>query len=76
MKNQNENDIFGYTWGQIQAAQQGASLSRTVAITPCSGKTAASEGDIGMLAKHGLDGLESMQFHGVIDRLKTSGLFA
>ena len=37
-------------------------------------KPEAKEDDISLLNEHGEDGLIAMQYHGVLDRLRTSGL--
>ena len=63
--------IFGYTWEQIQKAQQGGVLAQILTLTA---KAATSDictkSDLDLFIKHGESGLEDKQFYGVIDRLK------
>jgi hypothetical protein len=66
-----ENEIFGYTWSEIQRAQQGGQLHKTVS-GPVK-KPELNTGDMDLLNKHGIDGLEKLQLFGVIDRLKQTG---
>lgn len=64
--------IFGYTWEQIKNAQQGIPLA-----SPITGKLVkplCEPEDLKLLDKHGIEGLEKMQFYGVIDRLKNSNI--
>jgi hypothetical protein len=63
--------IFGHTWGEIQAAQQGGRLNKPVVMQ--APKT-ATEQDIELLKEHGLAGLTDKGFFGTIDRLKQAGL--
>ena len=67
--------IFGYTWEQIQKAQQGGVLTQ---ILPLTAKAATSDictkSDLDLFIKHGKGGLEDKQFYGVIDRLKQAGI--
>jgi hypothetical protein len=69
--------IFGYTWDQIQAAQQGESLGQ---IVPLQAKMAKDDictaNDLELLEKHGIDGLIKKQFHGVLDRLERAGVYS
>lgn len=65
--------IFGYTWEEIHAAQQGALLGKTISHRgvydhPC------EKNDVDLLIIHGLKGLQEMGFYGVIDRLFRAGL--
>ena len=64
--------IFGYTWEQIQSAQHGKPLSRPATATPQG--DALLPGDVDLLTRHGLNGLEDMGYYGVIDRLSSAGL--
>jgi hypothetical protein len=64
--------IFGYTWEQIQNAQQGKGLSSR--INPSNNLPKATQGDVDLLVEHGVDKLREMQIFGVIDRLENSGL--
>ena len=67
-------NIFGYTFEQIQRAQQGGRLNNAVDTT----KEASPDGDLRadqlLLAKHGLDGLRTLGYMGVVDRLERAGL--
>ena len=65
-------NIFGYTWEQIQSAQQGGRLHKTV-DSSVSGRSPATDKDRELLAEYGYDGLLKMGFHGVIDRLQHKG---
>jgi hypothetical protein len=70
------SDIFGYTWEQIQNAQQGKPFRQPINVTaPANGDLtdARIKADMELLNELGLDGLESKQFYGVIDRLKRIG---
>lgn len=65
--------IFGYTWEEIHAAQQGAPLGKTfshrgVYDYPC------EKNDVDLLIIHGLKRLQEMGFYGTIDRLCRAGL--
>lgn len=64
--------IFGYTWAEIDKAQRGGGLTR--AILHFEDPKSATATDESLLAEHGKDGLMSMGFFGVLDRLKTTGL--
>ena len=66
--------ILGYTWEEIQEAQQGNSQVLHPLITGELKKPAATKEDIALLEKHGKEGLEEMMFFGVLDRLQTSNL--
>lgn len=68
--------IFGYDWADIQRAQQGGRLHRTIDTSKShySADTAEQlESDVALLDKHGLARLEEMQYFGVIDRLRRAG---
>ncbi len=65
--------IVGHTWEAIQRAQCGGRLNDRVISGPLV-KPIATQADIELLAKHGIDGLREMQFHGVIGRLEESKL--
>lgn len=67
-----EERIFGYSWAEIQAMQQGT-YQRPTLTDECV-KPTATEKDIAMLAELGEDGLRAQHFLGVLDRLRTSGL--
>ena len=64
--------IFGHTWEEIDAAQRGGNLNHPVVVH--APNPTANQSDLDLLAQHGHEGLARMQFFGVIDRLKTSGL--
>lgn len=73
MKNPRE-DIFGYSFEDIQRAQQKKGrLQKTVDLSvPVT--HALMPGDMELLEKHGIDGLRAMQFFGVVDRLERNGI--
>lgn len=64
--------IFGYTWKQIQKAQQRQDFKEYVSGEP--NKPQANESDVKLLVEKGLSWLEEQQFFGVLDRLKNSGI--
>lgn len=64
-----ENLIFGRSWEEIQLMQGG--ITRAVNLGP---KPEATAGDRKLLQEFGESGLLEKGFHGVIDRLRTSGL--
>ncbi len=64
--------ILGRTWEEIQSIQQGTHAAKIVSGSFVHSK--ATDADIMNLEKYGGDGLREKQFHGVIDRLTTSGL--
>ena len=66
-----DGEIFGYSWADIQRAQQGGRLGRPVVRTAPQGP---SREDVELLQIHGADGLRAMQFHGTLDRLQRAGL--
>lgn len=66
------NLIFGRSWEDIQAMQQGTYVAPTVNTRP--GLAQATDNDRAQLAEHGQAGLEAKEFYGVLDRLKNSGL--
>ncbi len=63
--------IFGYSWEGIQRAQQGGMLSSVVGTSE---QPIASKDDLLLLQEHGVISLEELQFFGVLDRLRRSGL--
>jgi hypothetical protein len=68
------SDIFGYTWEQIQDAQQGKPFRQFVTGAANSDLTEDRiKADMELLNELGLAGLESKQCYGVIDRLKRIG---
>ena len=68
MKNDTNNDIFGYSWDQIQAAQQGKPFRTYVDLSKPVNNAPTAE-DLALLEKHGMDGLKALQYFGTIDRL-------
>lgn len=64
--------IFGHTWEEIQAIQQGTFCGRPV----IGGQIAreVTEQDRRLLAEFGKDGLEQRQYFGTLDRLKAHGI--
>lgn len=64
-------NIFGYSFEEIQAMQQKKYVPRVIGFPV---KSALKEGDKEKLAKHGKDGLEKLGLFGVLDRLKQNGL--
>lgn len=64
--------IFGHDWADIQRAQQGGQLHRPVVRR--NEPETLLPGDVDLLEKHGAAGLHSLQFFGVIDRLRRAGL--
>lgn len=64
--------IFGHTWEAIQRAQQGGRL-HTAVDTSKPLDHSLLPGDMELLEKHGLEGLQQMGFAGVIDRLQRNG---
>lgn len=68
--------IFGYTWEQIQAAQQGKSLHQVVPLQAQMAKDdICTKTDLELLEKHGIDGLIEKKFYGVLDRLQQAGIY-
>lgn len=65
-----DNKIFGYEFEDIQRAQHGGRLNKVVDTSKDDVGDRLHENDINMLNEHGLSGLESMGYYGVIDRLK------
>ncbi len=64
-------NIFGYSWEQIQAAQQGKPLiSKPLTKT----MSLCTQDDIDLLVKYGPQKLRDMGFYGVIDRLQRAEL--
>ena len=69
------NLIFGYSWEQLQAAQQGEVLRQ---VLPLAAKAAkddiCTEKDMDLFIEHGEAGLKEMQSYGTIDRLTRAGI--
>ena len=71
------NLIFGYTWEQIQKAQQGEVLGQIVPLATKAAKDdICTRGDLELFEKYGEEGLKAMQFDGVIDRLTRAGVIS
>lgn len=66
--------IFGYTWEQISAAQQGKPLNRPIPARTQGYDNPCLPGDVDLLCRYGLKELENRGYHGVIDRLARAGL--
>ena len=66
--------IFGYTWEEIQAAQQGKTLSRKIPARTQGYDDPCLPGDVDLLVRYGLKELENCGYYGVIDRLARAGL--
>ena len=68
--------IFGYDWEDIQRAQRGGRLNRTIdtSKSPYSADTAERlDADVKLLEQYGEDGLRDLAYFGVLDRLKRAG---
>ena len=65
------SEIFGYSWADIQRAQQGGRLARPVVRSAPQGP---SREDIELLQIYGADELRAQGFHGTLDRLQRAGL--
>ena len=63
--------IFGYTWDEIQAAQQGGRIGRRIDLSKPAPDYAGTllASDRALLAEHGEQGLRDRGYHGVLDRL-------
>ena len=69
--------IFGYTWAQIEAAQQGKVLGELVPVAAKAAKgDICSRRDLGQFELHSEEGLRKMQFFGIIDRLTRAGVIS
>jgi len=66
--------IFGKTWEQIQAMQRGLCVTEYADLSKPGGPAKASESDLALLKEHGINGLESLGFYGVLERLRASGV--
>jgi len=72
-----EGLIFGRTFDDIKIAQQGGRLDRVIDVTKPPTPDMTTERfseDKALLEAHGVDGLEKKGFHGVLDRLRRSGV--
>lgn len=59
--------IFGYSWEQIKAKQQGERVAPIDLSKPA--KKPATDKDKALFAQHGEQGLRKLELWGVIDRL-------
>lgn len=75
-QNQDEMEILGYTFGEIRRAQQGGRLGRPVDSNapPDQDLIRHRDSDLLLLQQHGADGLEKMQYHGALSRLRRQGV--
>lgn len=64
--------IVGHSWEAIQRAQQGGRLDNRV-DTSKPVDHSLMFGDLELLEQHGIEGLRSMGYFGVIDRLQRNG---
>ena len=68
--------IFGYTWEQIQKAQQNGVLGEIVPIQAQMAKDdICTKKDLELFEKYGIKGLIEKQFYGVLDRLQRAGIY-
>ena len=68
--------IFGYTWAEIERAQQDGVLRQILPLQAQMAKDdICSNDDLKLLEEHGIDGLIEKQFHGVLDRLQRAGVY-
>ena len=69
--------IFGYTWEQIQAAQQGKALQCVVPLAAMAAKDdICTKRDLDLFIEHGEKGLKEKKLFGVIDRLERAGILS
>lgn len=61
--------LFGNTWDDLRIMQNGSARTIDFGDAPT-----ATAGDRRLLAEHGVAGLESKKFYGVLDRLQASGI--
>ena len=66
-------DIFGFTWQEIQRAQQRGGLGKPIDTSKPAQIDTPHQADLDLLEKHGAIGLENMGYYGVIDRLRFNG---
>ena len=59
--------IFGKSWDEIQAMQQGRHEYKKITGKPI--YPMATDKDVELLEKHGMDGLTKLGYFGVLDRL-------
>lgn len=73
-------EIFGHSWDAIVRAQQGGRLDRVIdtskpAVDP-EQALLRHRSDMLLLEQHGVDGLERLQYWGVLDRLRQAKVLA
>ena len=67
--------IFGYTWEEIQRAQQGGQLRQMLPLEAAGAKDdICSAEDLSLLKEHGENGLITRGYFGTLDRLKRAGI--
>lgn len=64
--------IFGYDWQDINAMQHKQYVSPKVYLSKPVDHS-LMDGDLELFEKHGMAGLQSMGFAGVVDRLQRNG---
>jgi len=64
------NNIFGYSWEEIQAMQQGTYDRPRAVHSPL---PIATDKDRELLSLHGIEGLQELGLMGVVDRLSRDG---
>lgn len=65
--------IFGYDWEDIQDMQNKQYKRKTIDATKPITRPLLN-GDLELYEKHGLSGLQTMGYDGVIDRLRFNGV--
>ena len=67
--------IFGYTWEEIQRAQQGGQLRQILPLEAAMAKDdICSAEDLSLFQEHGKNGLITLGYFGTLDRLKRAGI--
>lgn len=66
------NDIMGYSWSDINAMQHKQYIRPSVDVSKPVDHSLIN-GDLELFEKHGIAGLQSMGFSGVVDRLQRNG---
>jgi hypothetical protein len=66
--------IFGYTWNQINEAQQGNSSVLHPTIKNKTPDIVLTDKDLDLFNEVGIPGLEKLGYFGLIDRLKRAGV--
>lgn len=68
-KGDSNEPIFGYAWETIVAVQQGQGRLSQPIDTTQPDRQSATEADRALLAEHGIEGLMTLGYYGVLDRL-------